>query len=53
MAVKIIKCDCKAEPSHGADYQNKKYGAGMRVCNEDQQKKSAQCTVCGKIHNIK
>jgi len=53
MAIKIIKCDCKGNPSHGAMYQDSKYGQGMRVCNVDEQKKNASCTVCGKNHQLK
>jgi hypothetical protein len=31
-------------------YQDKKYGAGMRVCNLDMKKSNASCCVCGKSH---
>ena len=27
----VKKCGCKGNPSHGSDYQDKKYGDGMRV----------------------
>lgn len=43
MSVQIKKCNCKHE------YQDKVYGQGMRVCNED-SKKQATCTVCGTKH---
>jgi hypothetical protein len=41
---KIIKCTCKNQ------YQDEKYGAGMRVCNStvDPGKNGYRCTVCGK-----
>lgn len=53
MAIKIIKCDCKGNPSHASEYQDKKYGQGQRICNVGQEKKDATCTVCGKTHNLK
>jgi len=36
----VLKCDCKHE------YQDSKYGAGMRVHN--QTKNGYRCVVCGK-----
>lgn len=53
MAVVLKKCNCRPQPSHAADYQDEKYGEGMRVCNESQDKKDAVCTVCGKSHSLK
>lgn len=47
MGVQIKKCSCKGTPA--ADYQDRVYGQGMRVCNED-QKKNSKCTVCGTVH---
>lgn len=44
----IKKCGCTGNPSNGSDYQNKKYGDGMRVMNLDVKKAEATCTVCGK-----
>jgi len=38
---KIIKCNCDSE------YQDKKYGKGMRVGNKT-MKNVARCTVCNK-----
>lgn len=38
----IVKCTCKS------DYQDTKYGKGMRVANP--ATKAAICTVCGKEH---
>ena len=48
--VVIKKCGCKGNPSHGSDFQDKKYGQGMRVCNVDQKGTESTCTVCGKTH---
>lgn len=50
--VVIKKCGCKPEPSYAAEYQNKKYGDGMRVCNVDLKKTEAACTVCGRNHKV-
>lgn len=47
MAVAIKKCNCKGTPA--ADFQDKEYGNGMRVMNED-AKKQYNCTVCGVKH---
>ena len=46
MSVKIIKCNCKN------DYQDEKYGKGMRVCNStlDPVKTGYRCTVCGQLN---
>ena len=45
MASEIKKCNCQSE------YQDKKYGPGMRVHNVGKKggTKSAKCTVCGTI----
>ncbi len=43
----IKKCVCKDTPA--AKFQDKEYGQGNRVCNED-QKKGYKCTVCGTNH---
>lgn len=40
MNTKVIKCTCKH------DFQDRRYGAGMRVMNE-LPKKGWSCTVCG------
>ena len=41
--VRIAKCECVHE------YQDKRYGKGMRVHNTcGRDGKSARCTVCGK-----
>lgn len=50
MAVVIKKCGCKSTPPGISDYQDQKYGDGMRVCNLDIKKTEAVCTVCGKSH---
>jgi hypothetical protein len=34
--------------TQSAQYQDEKYGKGMRVMNVDRAGKSAVCTVCGK-----
>ena len=43
----IKKCTCSGTPA--ADFQDKTYGKGMRVMNEN-QKKGFKCVVCGTIH---
>ncbi len=48
----VKKCGCKGNPSNGSDFQDKKYGDGMRVCNLDLKKTAASCTICGKDHKI-
>lgn len=48
----IKKCNCKGNPSHGSDYQDTKYGQGMRVCSLDQKKTEATCSVCGKSQKL-
>ena len=48
----VKRCGCKGNPSYGSDYQDQKYGAGMRVCNMNQKKSEATCTVCGKVHKL-
>lgn len=50
MAVQIKKCNCKGTP--GSEYQDKTYGQGMRVMNEEQGGKQATCTVCGTKHKL-
>ena len=47
MSVEVKKCSCSGTPA--ADYQDKIYGRGMRVMNQD-AKKSYTCTVCGTKH---
>lgn len=47
MATEVKKCNCSGTPA--AEYQDKTYGKGMRVMNED-QKKNYNCTVCGAKH---
>ena len=48
----IKKCGCQGTNSATSDYQNKRYGEGMRVMNLDQKKTSATCTICGKEHKV-
>lgn len=50
--ITIKRCGCKGNPSDSSDYQDKKYGQGMRVCNLDLKKTSATCSVCGKSHKL-
>lgn len=50
MAVVIKRCGCKSTPPGISEYQDKRYGDGMRVCNLDIKKTEATCTVCGKSH---
>jgi hypothetical protein len=48
MTTKIIPCACKHE------FQDKEYGAGMRVANKLAQKAGVneyRCTVCSKVHS--
>ena len=47
MATVVKKCSCKE--GQAAKFQDKEYGQGMRVMNED-LKKTAACTVCGSKH---
>lgn len=44
----IKRCGCTGNPSHASDFQNKKYGEGMRVMSVDQKKTEATCSVCNK-----
>ncbi|CAB4127420.1 hypothetical protein UFOVP84_178 [uncultured Caudovirales phage] len=48
MAAVIKKCSCKE--GQAAKYQDKEYGQGNRVMNED-LKKGYSCTVCGTRHS--
>lgn len=50
--VVVKKCGCKGTPSNCSDYQDQKYGQGMRVCNIDLKKTEAACTICGKNHKV-
>ena len=50
--VMIKKCGCTGNPPHASNYQDKKYGQGMRACNIDVKKVDATCTVCGKVHKV-
>jgi hypothetical protein len=50
MGVVIKKCGCEGKPSHASDFQNQKYGNGMRVMSLNQKKDSATCSVCGTKH---
>lgn len=48
MATQILKCECKH------DYQDKRYGCGMRVHNALAPAKGSQqwrCTVCEKVRS--
>ena len=47
MATEIKRCKCSGTPA--ADFQDKTYGQGMRVMNQD-MKKGYTCTVCGANH---
>lgn len=43
LEMKIIRCECESE------YQDKKFGVGMRAHNAGQGKSTTfRCTVCGK-----
>ena len=44
MKPKIIRCAC----SH--DYQDKRYGLGMRVANATKEPDNYRCTVCSLVH---
>jgi len=46
----IKKCCCEDSTSPAAAFQNRRYGLGMRVCNE-QKEGGYCCTVCGAKHN--
>jgi hypothetical protein len=48
----VKRCGCKGNPSHSSDYQDQKYGDGMRVLCMDQKKTEAVCTICGKTHKV-
>lgn len=48
----IKRCGCKSNPPGISEYQDKKYGEGNRVCNLDQKKTEATCTVCGKTIKV-
>lgn len=50
--VVVKKCGCKGNPEHASDYQDKKYGQGMRVCSLNQKKDTGTCSVCGKQHKV-
>lgn len=52
MSTIVKKCNCKPTPDHAANYQDSKYGQGNRLCNIDQKKTEASCTVCGKSHKL-
>lgn len=52
MATVVKKCDCVGNPKDCSEYQNKKYGVGMRIMNLDIKKTAATCTVCGKEHKV-
>lgn len=47
----LVRCDCKSE------FQDKTYGAGIRVANQVVTKsgteKRGRCTICGKEHTEK
>lgn len=50
VTVEIKKCGCTGTPSNASDYQNKKYGNGMRLCNANFKGDMVTCTICGKQH---
>lgn len=42
--------NCKSDSrgnTAGADFQDKKYGKGMRIWTETKEKTKKHCTVCG------
>lgn len=45
MTTQVIKCSCSSE------FQDKEYGTGQRLCNED-DKGGVKCTVCGAVHRV-
>lgn len=55
---KLLYCGCKSDKngvSYSAEYQDRMYGLGTRVCNKTMKKKGAEsvyyvCTVCGRQH---
>jgi hypothetical protein len=46
----IKKCSCKG--TSASDFQDKKYGNSMRVCNINKKKSGARCTICEKEHSV-
>ena len=52
MAAVIKKCGCQSTPPNTSQYQDKRYGEGMRVMNLDVKKTDATCTVCGRTVKI-
>lgn len=42
---KMIRCVCKSE------FQDARYGAGVRVMNPAPSKKTYRCTVCGQTRD--
>lgn len=45
----LVKCSCKSE------YQDKRYGKGIRIANRrdpSKHKGEAKCTVCGSIKTL-
>lgn len=44
MPTEVKRCKCSGTPA--ANYQDKVYGNGMRVMNQN-SKKNYRCTVCG------
>lgn len=46
----ILQCKCGDFANKGAEFQNKEYGYGMRVCNVMKSETDARCTVCEEIH---
>lgn len=47
MTTAVKKCSCKE--GQAAKFQDKEYGQGYRLMNED-MKKTFTCTVCGSKH---
>lgn len=50
----IVKCKCKDGPA--AQFQDHRYGDGMRVANAtekgDDKTVDVRCTVCGTLHRV-
>lgn len=49
--IEVVRCTCKGTQS--SDYQDKMYGAQMRLANKDQKGTTGTCTICGAKHKIK
>jgi hypothetical protein len=50
-ASKLLRCTCTSDPynnSLAAEYQNEKYGEGIRIHTARTNKAEYTCTICGK-----